>query len=267
VNTAIAPLPVDIRIMQKMTAWLWLFLGAMALAGTLMWAGRLPYFSLGTIVVDGDTSHNNALTIRANVAPRLRGNFFSADLQSTQAVFESLPWVRKAIVRREFPNRLRVVLQEHQPVGTWGRESEFQLLNEQGEVFEANPGDIDTESMPHLLGPLSQAPQVLQAWRRLRPLVQKHEMDIESLELSDRGNWQMQLDSGAVIDMGRGDMNSIYQKLETFFATVTQATGALGKDMHKDIEHADLRHSNGYALKLRGIGTLSSTSSTNKKPN
>jgi cell division protein FtsQ len=258
VNTAVASLPVDIRIMQRITAWLWMILGILALSGAVMWASRLTYFSLGTIVVDGDTNHNNALTIRANVAPRLRGNFFSADLQSTQSVFESLPWVRKAIVRREFPNRLRVQLQEHQPVGVWGRESEFQLLNDQGEVFEANPGDIDTDPLPHLVGPLPQAPLVLQAWYRLRPIMQKHEMDIERLELSDRGNWQMHLDSGAVIDIGRGDIASVVQRVETFLSTVTQATTALGRSMHKDIEHADLRHTNGYALKLRGIGTLAS---------
>lgn len=265
-STAALPLPVDIRIMQRITAWLWMLLAALALAGAVLWVSRLPYFSLNTIVIEGDTTHNNALTIRANVAPQLRGNFFSADLQNTQGVFEALPWVRKAVVRREFPNRLKVSLKEHQPVGVWGRDSEFQLLNDQGEVFEANPGDIDTDPLPRLIGPLPQAPLVLQAWHRLRPVVQKHELDIEKLELSDRGNWQLQLDSGAVIDIGRGDIASVVQRLESFLSTVTQATTALGRSMHKDIEHADLRHSNGYALKLRGIGTVTS-GTPNKKTN
>jgi cell division protein FtsQ len=265
VNTAASSLPADIRIMQRLTGWLWVLLGLLGLAALTLWTSRLPYFALRTIVIDGDTTHNNALTIRANVTPYLRGSLFSADLQATQGIFETLPWVRRAEVRREFPNHLRVRLQEHQPMGLWGREAELQLINAQGEVFEANPGDIDTEGMPRLIGPAAQAALILQAWQRMRPLVQKHDLDIESLELSERGNWQLVLDSGAVIDIGRGDLTPVMQRLELFFSTLAQATSALGKNPRKDIEHADLRHSNGYTLKLRGIATVSTQTPT-KKP-
>lgn len=255
-NTSAAELPVDIRIMQRLTAWMWLLIGSLVLAAAVQWVMRLPYFALQTIVIEGDTGHNNALTIRANVATRLRGNLFSTDLQTTQTVFESLPWVRRAVVRREFPNRLRVRLEEHEAVAIWGREGEFQLLNKQAEVFETNPGDIDTDDLPRFIGPATQAGVLLQNWQRMRQLLTRYDLDIHSVELSERGNWQLSLDSGAVLDIGRGDTDTLMQRLGTFIATVTQATATLGRDMHKDIEHADLRHSNGYALKLKGIGTI-----------
>ena len=74
---------------------------------------RLPAFGLRGITVTGDVAYNNAVTVRANVAPRLSGNFFTLDLASAREVFETLPWVQHAVVQREFPNRLRVVLRTH----------------------------------------------------------------------------------------------------------------------------------------------------------
>ena len=36
---------------------------------------RYPGFAIARIVVHGDLVHNNAVTLRANVGPRLAGNF------------------------------------------------------------------------------------------------------------------------------------------------------------------------------------------------
>ena len=109
-------LPADVRLMQAATAVLALALAALALAALLWWGLRHPVFALAGITVQGDVAHNNAVTLRANVAPRLAGNFFTVSLADTRQAFESVPWVRRAVVRREFPNRLRVTLEEHQPM-------------------------------------------------------------------------------------------------------------------------------------------------------
>jgi len=90
---------------------------------TTFWAAvHLPVFNLVAITVEGEVNHNNANTLRANVATRMTGNFFTTDLRQVRDVFEEVPWVRVAIVQREFPNRLRVTLQEHHPVAYWGEE-------------------------------------------------------------------------------------------------------------------------------------------------
>jgi cell division protein FtsQ len=252
-----ATIPFDIRMMQRVTTWLWLLLAALVVAMALGVLSRAPCFTLQAIVVDGQTSHHNPLTLRANVAPRLSGNFFSIDLQATKRVFESLPWVRQAVVKREFPNKLRVVLQEHQMVSLWGRDSEYQMLNTQGEVFEANPADADISDPPHLFGPREQSTLVLQFYRSLSAQLKPHDMAIEELELTGRGNWRATLDSGTVMELGRGDLTHITQRTQNFLDTATQAAGQWGRRVNRDIETVDLRHSNGYAIKLRGLGTLS----------
>lgn len=79
--------------------------------------------SIAGITVTGDVAHNSALTLRANVTPRLTGSFFTVDLAQTRQAFEAVPWVRRAVVQRDFPNRLKVSLQEHQAVALWGERS------------------------------------------------------------------------------------------------------------------------------------------------
>jgi cell division protein FtsQ len=255
-NAAAHTLPADIRMMQRVTTWLWMVLVGLVAATALLLLARSPWFGLRAIVVEGDTSHHNPLSLRANVAPRLGGNFFSIDLQASRAVFESLPWVRRAVVKREFPNKLRVVLQEHQPIGTWGRASESQLINTEGEVFEANVGEVDAESLPVFVGSVDQSKTMLQAYRELGALFKPHDLLIDELELSGRGSWSLHLDSGTSIELGRGQLPELLERTRVFLSTVTQAAGQWGKRLQKDVESVDLRHSNGYAIKLRGIGTV-----------
>ncbi len=86
-------------------------------------------------------------TIRANAAPRLAGNFFTIDLQQGRAAFESVPWVRRAVVRRVWPDRLAVHLEEHRAGALWvPDDGNDKLVNSFGEVFEANVGDVEDEA-------------------------------------------------------------------------------------------------------------------------
>ena len=117
-------LPADVRFMNGMSMAFGLLFVLMALLLLMSWLFRQSIFNLNAITVQGDVTHNNAVTLRANVAPRLAGNFFTVNLAQTRAVFESVPWVRNAVVQRQFPDRLKVLLQEHQAVAYWGPEGD-----------------------------------------------------------------------------------------------------------------------------------------------
>ncbi len=266
-NTALrapSPLPVDIRLMQSATAVLSVLLLSLLLGAALWWAVRLPVFSLSGISVQGDTVHNNALTLRANVAPRLTGNFFTINLNEARRVFESVPWVRQAVVRREFPNRLRVQLQEHQAVAYWGAEGDSRLVNSFGEIFEANAADAEQADLPRLVGSNADSAAVLQMSHALAPWVDKLDASLDQLELSARGAWRAQLDNGAVIELGSGSSEEVLQRMERFVQTLTPVAARYGRRAGADLQGADLRHKDGYALRLRGVTTVSAVPSPNK---
>jgi len=114
----------DVKLLNATTNALIALVLLVLLASGLWWVAQRPMFTLKTIRVEGmaDTPLRrvNSLTIRASAVPRIKGNFFTADLDAVRAAFESVPWVRKAMVRREWPNKLIVTVEEHRALGTWG---------------------------------------------------------------------------------------------------------------------------------------------------
>jgi cell division protein FtsQ len=249
-----SPMPLDVRLMNITATVLFVACGLL-LAGALgWWVVRSPVFAIRGIVVQGDLGHNSVATLRANVAPKLAGNFFTVDLQKAREAFETVPWVRQAIVKRQFPNKLRVELHEQQPQAYWGTDSESRLVNAQGDVFDANPGDVEQDDMPRLTGPDGTSPQVLAMYRGLQPILQKLDLGIEQLSLSHRGGWTLHLDSGATVELGRGTMEEVQARCQRFVLTLTQVTAKYGR-RPEALVAADLRYTDGYAVRLRGVAT------------
>ena len=246
--------PVDVKLMNLAFAVLVLVFVALCALATVRSVSRARAFDIQGMTVVGDTRHNNSLTLRANVAPRISGTFFTVDLARARAAFEAAPWVRRAVVHREFPNRLRVTLQEHEPVALWSGEGDARLVNSFGEVFEANLGEVDQDSLPVLSGPEGQSAEVLAMYRAIGPLFADMDLPIEQMELSGRGSWSVHLDAGAEIELGRGTVDDVKQRVDRFLKTLTQVVSRYGRAANA-IESADLRHENGYAIRLRGVST------------
>lgn len=258
-----APLPLDIRLMNMVTSLLLVLVVLACLAVAGAWMLRHPVFALRLITVEGEVTRNNALTLKTNVVPHLEGNFFTLDLAQVRQVFEAVPWVRSAVIHREFPNRLRVQLQEQQPQALWGEEGSSTLLNQQGQVFEANLGEVEADALPRLKGPTNQSQQVLEMYQSLRPVLQAADMDMDELELSPRGSWKLFTAQGAVIELGRGQPQELMPQLQIFLRTLPQVTSRYERTT-KALVMADLRHKDGYALRLQGVTTTESD--LRKKP-
>lgn len=249
------PAPFDVKLMNMTASALFLAFALMVVGAVAGWASRHPQFAISGIAVTGEVTHNNALTLRANVAPRLSGTFFTMDLTAARLAFEAVPWVRQAVVRREFPNRLKVLLQEHKAVAFWGAEGESRMVNSFGEVFEANIGEVDQETLPRLNGPDVQAAQILAMYQTLQPMFDDMDMALEQLELTVHGGWRVKLDTGAVIELGGGSVVEVQAHTQRFLKTLTQVTSRYGRTPDA-LETADLRHQDGYAIRLRGVTTL-----------
>jgi cell division protein FtsQ len=244
--------PLDVKLMNLSVAALVLVFVVLCGVAAVRWVSRLNVFDITGITVTGDTTHNNSLTLRANVAPRIAGTFFTVDLARVRSAFEAAPWVRKAVVRRDFPNRLRVALQEHHAVAFWGGEGDLRLINNYGEVFEANVDEVEQDSLPILSGPDGQGAEVLTMYRALAPLFAQMNLPIEQLELTGRGSWSVQLTPEASMELGRGSVDGVVARTTRFLKTLTQVVTRYGRQVDA-LEFADLRHENGYAIRLRGV--------------
>ena len=243
-------LPVDVRLMNAIAVVVFTLALAALLAAGFAWVARRPQFQFGDVRLEGDLQRNSVTTVRANAMPHLAGNFFTMDLGHTRAAFEQVPWVRHAVVRRVWPDKLVVALEEHQPVALWeGDENSDKMVNSHGEVFEANVGDVEDDSLPQFAGPEGTSAQVLEMYRRLQPMFMQMDAEVTALRLSGRGSWKVDLDNGAAVELGRGTQEEVTERTTRFIRTLPQV-------LHKfnaPLESADLRHAEGYAVKLKGL--------------
>lgn len=253
-------LPLDIRLMNMASAAMIVVLLAMGTLGLGIWVLRHPVWTIQGITVQGDVVHQNAVRLRAQLATQLRqqvsSSILDADLNKVRELFETVPWVRQARVQREFPNRLKVTLEEHVPVAWWGQPGSGQLVNTFGEVFEAMPDDRD--DLPELAGPVAHAAQVWGAFQQLSPELARLDMGLERLELNDRGNWRARLENGAHVELGRGSPDKLLERARMFTGTVGQLT----QRYPGAIQTVDLRYPNGYALRLQGVTTVTDAGRT-----
>ena len=119
-------------------------------------------------------------------------------------------------------------------------------------MFEANQAEVESEDLPQLNGPQGQAFLVLQGYQMLAPQFEKLDLQLQRLELTGQGSWRARLDSGALLELGHGPLEALDARTQRFMTTLSQASSRYGRNL----ESADLRYSNGYALKLRGVTTL-----------
>lgn len=229
----------------------------LVVASVLTLLARQPVFAIRQMTLEGDLLRNNLATVRANVLPRVAGSYFQVDLRRARDVFESVPWVRRAVVQRVWPNQLHVTLEEHRPAAYWRHaERDDQLVNVQGEVFDANVGDVEDQPLPVLNAPSNatadQARQMLDMLARLKPVLAPLDAEILALRLNDHGSWSVALDSDATIELGRGEVDEVLERTQRFVRTLPQ----LQRQYGQPLAYADLRYPKGYAVKLRGLTTF-----------
>ncbi|MGC3964745.1 MAG: cell division protein FtsQ/DivIB [Rhodocyclaceae bacterium] len=208
-------------------------------------AMRAPWFGLNQVVVTSPLSQVTPAQLEYAAASSLRGNFFTVDLDAARQAFEKLPWVRHAQLRRVWPATVEVSLEEHVAAAYWRGvdSSDVQLINTNGEVFDA----ASNATMPTFSGSPENARLMLDRDRqfdaKLKPLGRR----VDALTLSNRMAWQLKLDNGLTIELGRDQQQApIDTRLDRFLAIYGQAENRLGSK----ILVADLRYPGGFAVKL-----------------
>lgn len=233
-----------------------LLLLALAAAGCY-WLIQRPAFALREIRIDGDVDHINAPTVRAGVVGRLKGNFFTVDLDTARVAFEQMQWVRHASVRSVWPNALAVTLEEYKPLGTWGSD---QLVSVDGELFTANQGELDAE-LPAFDGPEGSAKDVVARYHDFAKWFAPLNATPEEVMLSARYAWTVKLSNGMLVELGKERTHeALHDRTERLVAAWPAVTQRWGKD----IEYADLRYPNGFAIRAAGMRFLTDTDNRKK---
>ena len=207
---------------------------------------RLPMFALKQVVVSTPLDQVTPTQVDYAVQHALSGNFFTVDLDGIRTSFEKLPWVRTASVRRHWPDGLAIELEEHLAVARWrNSQGQMRLVNQQGEVFNAALAGSQ-HSLPLFGGPEGSAPQVLARYREVNQQLQPLARTARTVLLSPRHAWQLQLDDGLLLELGREQNgHALHERLARFVATYMEVM----ERVPMQIAAIDMRYPNGFALR------------------
>ncbi|MGB8765532.1 MAG: cell division protein FtsQ/DivIB, partial [Burkholderiales bacterium] len=170
------------------------------------------------------------------VKSAVKGGLLRINMPAVQSAFEQLPWVRSASLRRLWPDTLEVQLEEHQPLARWGSGG---LVNTYGEHFNA---EYD-EKLPALSGPEGSEAEVTQEYTLYMGTLKSIGRKPVQVSLSARRAWQIRLDDGAVIELGRNDMQKRLARYVSVYSKTAGQPGIFAK-------YADLRYPNGIAMRI-----------------
>jgi cell division protein FtsQ len=225
---------IEWRRYARRAALLLLLVGGLA---ALTWALDRP---VSVISMDGSFQRVSPGQIEKAVAPFAGAGFMSADLDGIQRAVEALPWVEHARIQRHWPNSLHVTVIEQTAAARWG---ESGLLNTRGELFVRSATHVPAE-LPRLSGPEGSESQVAQRYLAVQGRMLEAGMRIAALRLDERGAWEMDLDSGVTVRLGRRDVD---ERVDRFIRTASQVIS------HRlnEITYVDMRYSNGFAIGWR----------------
>lgn len=227
------------RLLNAMAGFLvGLVVLAFALVG-MNWLLRAAPFPVRTVEVITPLKHASGAEIEALLARQGRGNFFAMPIDDLRGTIERLPWVRAATVRRVWPDRLEIGIEEHVALARWGADA---LVNTYGERFA---GSVD-EPLPLFSAPVGSEAEVTRRYERFSALVAPLQSPIERVVLSARHAWSLRLANGLQLTLGR-DAELAEQRLERFVEAYASTAGSGPVP-----QVVDLRYPNGFALRVKG---------------
>lgn len=228
----------DLQALRKLANTLFGVSLLLLLFGVVHYAVHLPVFALHAVQLSAAPQRVDAAQVEEIVRNELRGNFFTVDLEGTRKAFEQLPWVRKASVRRQFPWKLEVELEEHVALAKW---NETELVNTYGEVFAG----MSEQTLPKFIGQADTAVEVTQMYKVFGDQLAALNREVTQISLSPRRAWQLRLDSGMVLELGR---EQAQERLARFVAVYPYSLASL----QRTVNYVDLRYRNGFAAYLPG---------------
>jgi len=192
------------------------------------------------VVIEGKTQHLDRNKLGQIIAQDLQHNLLQVDLVTVQALVSEQPWVRVSSIRRDWPNTLRVNVEEEVPVARWGEKG---LLNHQGDIFwpELTP---QYRNLPRLSGPAPDTERVMSQFHDLNQMLKPAGLSVVALDLEARGAWTLELDNQIKVVVGREAINARLERFLTLYQKRLAAQAA-------DIEAIDIRYTHGVAVKWR----------------
>ncbi|AAZ27519.1 cell division protein FtsQ/DivIB [Colwellia psychrerythraea] len=208
-----------------------------------------------SIVVSGEMPYSKRSDIINAIDQVDMGNFFQVDVNEVQSYVLTLPWVYSVAVRKQWPNELKIYVVDQNPIALWN--GDF-LINQLGQVFQADIERIN-HYLPNFFGPEGSELLALENYRDLNALLDYKALKIDELVLSERFSWQLTLDDGVTLNLGREERVERIQRFMDVYPIIKaqlKAKKIAEKQQNQAVDYIDLRYDTGLAVGWKTVDSI-----------
>ncbi len=212
------------------------FISALVIAGiSIQFPGLDP---ITQIDFTGEFNKVNKKQLAASIESVPRKNYFLIDVESMRSLLTALPWVEDVKIDRVWPDRLNIDVREKKAIARWAKGG---LLNRDGRLFYPNKTDYPAGLT--LVSPLNgMNAEIANKLNQFNQSLSRINLTIIKLVVDDRGVWQLTLNNGCQLIVGR---RQLVQRVERFVAVLPR----LGNE--SNLVAVDLRYANGIAIRMK----------------
>ncbi len=232
------------------SSFIWLFWW---LSDSVAQQEKVPVTSL---LITGEMPYTQRSDILTAIEQVDLGNFFQVDVNEVQQQISKLPWVYSVAIRKQWPNELKIYVVDQTPVAQWN--GDF-LINQQGVAFQADVSRL-TAPLPQFFGPEGTEQLALENFINLNALLDYKGLAIDELVLTERFSWQLTLNDGVSLNLGREErvkriqrFMDLYPQIKAELAQRNKAQNSRKNKQNKkeekqQVDYIDLRYDTGLAV-------------------
>lgn len=225
---------------RNLTGWLYTILVMIVLVGGFQWLINTPRFPIRQIDIAESNKtafeHISDAELEQARQDSITGNIFSVNLNKIKARFEQIVWVEKVEVSRVWPDTIAVRIIERQPLALW---NDTQLIDTQGKVFDASVNN----TLPKFYGADNSEDTMVKNYASLQKALLPVGLSIDKLFCDERHAWQLSLDNGITVKLGREDTQNRINRFVSYWQNTL-------KPQANTIDYVDMRYRNGFAVRM-----------------
>lgn len=242
------------------------------LISTGWWLKKLlveqEHVPVNSIVITGEMPYTQREEVLGVISKIDLGNFFQVNVNDIQTKVSTLPWVYSVAVRKQWPDEVKIYVVDQTPVALWN--GDF-LLNEFGKAFQADKNRL-THRLPEFFGPEGSELLALENFNNLNDLLEYRSLAIDELVLSERFSWQLTLNDGVMLNLGREErvkrvqrFMDVYPLIKTHLVQQEKQQNNNKKELKQAVDYIDLRYDTGLAVGWKEVTNLSSSINLKKQ--
>ena len=217
----------------------------------------------------------NDIAVALPRALNANSNFFTLNLEEMRQIMLSMPWVKDVKISRVWNGKLIIDITEYSPFAHWGENQNISnnfadneqqqkqtLIDKNGNSFTI-PSDYSVmpKNIPYFYAPDGTEKQLIEYYLKFCEILKPLNLRPIQIYLSPRLSWELRLDNGWLIKLGRDKdnakstdkINLTEQRLQRFvnnFDNISKKIKNMGLS-NNDFESIDLRYKLGMTIDFK----------------